>query len=76
MNASAKRASDNESAEERVASRADANGTVARSDRREALAHGERDVTGDRARGRVVKKLEGKVAVITGATSGGKRRRP
>jgi hypothetical protein len=43
---------------------------VARSDRSEALTHGECHVTGDRAGGRVVKKLEGKIAVITGATSG------
>jgi hypothetical protein len=43
---------------------------VARSDRSEALAHGERDVTADRGGKAVVKKLEGKIAVITGATSG------
>jgi hypothetical protein len=43
---------------------------VARSHRSEALAHGERGVTVDRARKPVVKKLEGKIAVITGATSG------
>ena len=34
----------------RAARRAHANGTLARPDRSEALAHGERDVTGDRAR--------------------------